>query len=159
MFYSRRVILRSRTVCKKALGKFGIILLNDTRNLDLWQHDMEWLALLNLSSRHCYDEVWSMMRTCLNHVFAHRVLVFAMNWWFVFNVLTIRCLFILRIKASPCAVFFWPTIQTQGFIFILKVTASYLKSFLVKVFTYFWKCLRTIIKVLFLNRDGLYGPI
>ena len=29
------------------------------------------------------------------------------------------------------------SIQTQGFVFIPKVTASYFKSFLVKVFTYF----------------------
>ena len=37
-----------------------------------------------------------------------------------------------------------------------KITALY---FMVKVFTYFWKCWRMIIKVLFLKRDGLYGPI
>ena len=47
------------------------------------------------------------------------------------------------------------SIQTQGFIFILKVTASYFKSFLVKVYTYFWKCLRMIIMCLRMEWLGL----
>ena len=44
------------------------------------------------------------------------------------------------------------SIQTQGFIFILKVTASYFKSFLVTVFNYFWECLRMIIGIVFKAR-------
>ena len=45
----------------------------------------------------------------------------------------------------------WSIIM-QGFIFILKVTVSLLWIILVKVFTYFWKCLRMRTKIWFLKR-------